>query len=208
MGKRIMHELKVHAPFTALGALSGIVVVVVIALVGATHRVPESVFHTLHPAHVFLSAIATTAVYRRYGKGRIWAAVLVGWTGAIGIGTVSDALMPYLGGTLLGAEMEFHVPFIEEWWISLVALAGVGISLWKQKTKIPHFGHVLLSTWASLFYLITYGEANWLPLLPFIFLILFLAVWIPCCMSDIVYPLLFVGRDHEPSMTEMHDVAH
>jgi hypothetical protein len=25
-----------------------------------------------------------------------------------------------------------------------------------------------------------------------IFLFLFLAVWIPCCLSDIVFPLLFV----------------
>jgi hypothetical protein len=29
-------------------------------------------------------------------------------------------------------------------------------------------------------------------LLPLIFLFLFLAVWVPCCVSDIVYPLLFV----------------
>ena len=202
MGKRIAHELKEHIPFTALGALTGIIIMAIIAVFNVTHHIPEGVFHTLHPLHVLLSAIVTTAMYIRYSKGKIWAAVLIGWTGAIGIGTISDALMPYLGGTLIGAEMEFHVPFIEKWWISLVALAGVGISFLKQKTKIPHFGHVLLSTWASLFYLMTYGEANWLPLLPFIFLILFLAVWIPCCMSDITYPLLFVRKGSEPSPPE------
>jgi hypothetical protein len=27
---------------------------------------------------------------------------------------------------------------------------------------------------------------------------LFLAVWLPCCTSDILFPLLFVGRDKWP----------
>ena len=32
-----------------------------------------------------------------------------------------------------------------------------------------------------------------------IFVFLFLAVWVPCCVSDIIFPLLFVngGRKHE-----------
>ena len=39
-----------------------------------------------------------------------------------------------------------------------------------------------------------FGVAYWLPLLPVIFLFLFLAVLIPCCLSDIVFPLLFIGK--------------
>jgi len=99
-----------------------------------------------------------------------------------------------LGGSLLHIPMEFHVPFIEKWWINLMALAGVAICYRKPVTRMPHFGHVLLSTWASLFYFTAFGIADWVPLLPFIFLFLFLAVWIPCCTSDIVYPLLLVGK--------------
>ena len=207
MVRRITKELKEHIPFTALGALTGIVIMVIVILGNAPHHISHIIFHTLHPVHVLLSAIVTTAMYTRYRKGKIWAAVLIGWTGAIGIGTLSDAMIPYLGGTWLGAEMEFHVPFIEEWWISLVALAGVGIALWKQKTKISHFGHVLLSTWASLFYITAFGTADWITLLPFIFLILFLAVWIPCCLSDIVYPLLFVRKEPELSVPERQEIT-
>jgi hypothetical protein len=207
MGSRIAKELKEHIPFTALGALTGIGIMVMIVLGNVPSHVSHTIFHTLHPLHVFLSALVTTAMYMRYKKGKTWAAVLIGWTGAIGIGTISDALIPYLGGTWLGAQMEFHVPFIEEWWISLVALVGVGIALWKQTTKIPHFGHVLLSTWASLFYLTAYGMADWIPLLPFIFLILFLAVWGPCCMSDIIYPLLFVREEPGLSSPERREIA-
>ena len=159
-------------------------------------------FYTLHPIHVVLSALVTAAMYMRYSKGKIWVAILIGWTGSIGIATMSDAVIPYLGGALLHVPMEFHVPFIEKWWINLLALAGVAIGYWKQTTKIPHFGHVLLSTWASLFYFISFGVADWIPLLPYIFLFLFLAVWIPCCTSDIVYPLLFVRKEQELSSQE------
>jgi hypothetical protein len=199
MTKRIAKELKSHAPFTALGALSGIVVVAIIVLGNVPSHVSQTAFYTLHPIHVLLSALVTTAMYMRYRKAKIWLVILIGWTGSIGIATISDAMIPYLGGTLLHAQMEFHVPFIEEWWINLFALAGIAIGYWKQITRIPHLGHVLLSTWASLFYFMSFGIADWIPLLPFIFLFLFIAVWIPCCASDIVYPLLFVRKEQELS---------
>ena len=196
MAKRIAHELKEHAPFTALGAVTGIILMLILVVGNMPSHISQTAFYISHPLHVLLSALVTTAMYMRYKKSRFWVAILIGWTGSIGIATISDAIIPYLGGTLLHAQMEFHVPFIEEWWINLIALAGIVIGYWRQTTKIPHFGHVLLSTWASLFYIVAFGKAEWIPLLPFIFLILFLAVWTPCCLSDIVYPLLFLSLIH------------
>ena len=208
MWKRIAKELKEHIPFTALGALTGIVIMAAVVLLDVPHHISDTVFHTCHPLHVLLSALVTAAMYTRYKKGRFWAVILIGWTGSVGIATISDVLIPYLGGVLLRAQMEFHVPFVEHWWINLVALAGIAIGYWKQTTKIPHFGHVLLSTWASLFYLTAFGTAdNWIPLLPFIFVILFLAVWIPCCLSDIVYPLLFVRKEPQPLSLQRQEIA-
>jgi len=207
MLRRIAKELKEHIPFTALGALTGIIITVIIVLGNVPSPISHTIFYTLHPLHVLLSALVTTAMYMRYKKGKIWVAILIGWTGSIGIATISDAMIPYLGGSLLHAQMEFHVPFIEEWWINLPALAGIAIGYWKQTTKIPHFGHVLLSTWASLFYIMAFGKAEWIPLLPFIFLFLFLAVWIPCCLSDIVYPLLFLGKEPELHLPERRETA-
>jgi hypothetical protein len=195
MLRRIAEELKRHVPFTALGALTGIIIVVIIVFGNVPSHVSHTAFYTLHPLHVLLSAFVTTAMYMKYRKGKVWAVILIGWTGSIGIATISDAMIPYLGGTLLHAQMEFHVPFIEEWWINLLAFAGIAIGYWKQTTRLPHFGHVLLSTWASLFYFMSFGTADWIPLLPFIFLFLLLAVWIPCCTSDIVYPLLFMRKE-------------
>ena len=202
MLRRIAGELKSHIPFTAVGALTGIIIMVIVVLGNVPAHISHTAFYTLHPLHVLLSALVTTAMYMRYRKGKIWAVILIGWTGSVGIATISDAMIPYLGGVLLHAQMEFHVPFIEEWWINFLALAGIAIGYWRHTTRIPHFGHVLLSTWASLFYFMSFGIADWIPLLPFVFLFLLLAVWIPCCTSDIIYPLLFVRRGPELPLQE------
>ena len=196
MVKRIAVELRRHAPFTAVGALSGIAIMAIIVLVSVSPRISEFVFYIFHPIHVVLSALVTTAMYKRYGGGRLWPAILIGYSGSIGIATLSDSIIPYLGGVLLGAEMEFHVGFIEKWWlVNPLACLGIAVGYLRPTTEFPHAGHVLLSTWASLFYFAAFGVAKWIPLLPLIFLFLFLAVWLPCCVSDIVYPLLFSKRD-------------
>lgn len=207
MIKLIGHELKEHIPFTALGALTGIIIMVIVVFSNVPTNISNTIFYTLHPLHVLLSALVTTAMYVRYKKTKFWVAILIGWTGSIGIATISDAIIPYLGGSLLNARMEFHVPFIEEWWINFLALGGIAIGYWKQTTKIPHFGHVLLSTWASLFYIVAFGTAEWIPLLPLIFLFLFLAVWLPCCLSDVIYPLLFLRKKTELSSAERREIA-
>jgi hypothetical protein len=82
-----------------------------------------------------------------------------------------------------------------------MAMIGIAIAYFRPATKFPHAGHVLLSTWASLFHIImALGGTitmSWILLL-IVLLFLFLAVWIPCCTSDIVFLLLFVKvRENE-----------
>ena len=200
MLRLIANELREHASFTAFGAVTGVIIMVIIVVADVSSGVSQTIFFTLHPLHVFLSAVATTAMYRKHSSSRrVWAVLLVGYFGSIGVATVSDALLPYLGGTLLGLEIELRVPFIEEWWlVNPAALLGIAIGYLRPTTKIPHFGHVLLTTWASLFYFAAFGIADWIPLLPFIFLFLFLSVWIPVCTSDIVFPVLVSGKRLPP----------
>ncbi len=204
MLRRIVSELIHHVPFTTLGAVSGIIIMVIIVLANVLPQVSQvsyPIFYILHPAHVVLSALVTTALYKKYGNGKIWAAILIGYVGSIGIATLSDSVIPYLGEVLLDLPNKgIHIGFIEEWWIvNPAALIGIAIGLWKPTTKFPHAGHVLISTWASLFHIImALGETvTWITLLA-IFFFLFLAVWLPCCMSDIVFPLLFVRKRLPP----------
>ncbi len=204
MLKHILTELKEHIPFTAMGAASGIIIMLIIVLADIIPKVSESAFEILHPLHVVASALTTTAMYRKYGHRKLWAAVLIGYFGSIGIASISDAIIPYLGGVILGIDIHLHLPFISteitpffglQAWavVNSAAIIGIIIGYFRSKTKVSHMVHMLLSTWASMFYFTAFGVAHWLPLLPLVFLFLFLAVWLPCCASDIVFPLLFTG---------------
>jgi hypothetical protein len=203
--KRIGHELLEHAPFTALGTVAGIVIMVIIHFANTPQNISEALFYTFHPLHVVLSALVTTALYRRHKKkALLWLTIIVGYTGSIGVATISDSVIPYLGGASLSIEWHFELPFIAtenmpfigipKWIIvNAAAVIGIAIGYWKVPTRFPHMGHVLLSTWASLFGFTAFGVTeNWMPVLPLVFVFLFLAVWLPCCFSDIVYPLLWV----------------
>jgi hypothetical protein len=204
MLRNLIDELRAHVPFTALGAAIGIIAMVIIllsdSLAGFT-RISEPLFEVLHPTHVVLSAIVTTALYKRYSNGKILAIILVGYIGSIGIATLSDSLIPYLGETLLGLpNREVHVGFIEEWYIvNPAALLGIAIGYFRPATKVSHFGHVFISTWASLAHNVMAMDAtiSFLTLLG-IFVFLFVAVWVPCCASDIVFPLLFTKNRLSP----------
>ena len=94
-----------------------------------------------------------------------------------------------------------HLGFIEEWYIvNPAAFIGILIAFYLPGTKFPHAGHILISTWASSSYmLMTIQSEMTIAASLGIFATLFIAIWIPCCISDIIFPLLFVEPDIELS---------
>ncbi|MFC1899321.1 hypothetical protein ACFLXP_03210 [Chloroflexota bacterium] len=201
MLKIIIDELKSHIPFTAVGAVSGIIVILIIIWTNSLSQISQisyAIFYILHPGHIILSAMVTTAIYKRYAKKNIGVILLVGYLGAIVVATLSDSLIPYLQEVILDLpNRSAHIGFIEEWWIvNPAALFGVALGYWKPFTKFPHSGHVLISTWASLFHIIMAlgATVNWVVLVA-TFFFLFLGVWLPCCLSDIIFPLLLTGKN-------------
>ena len=166
-----------------------------VSLAGLDPDISQHTFHILHPAHMLLSATVTAAMFRLH-RGGIGASIAVGLVGAAGICAISDIVFPHVGGTLLGATMTLHVCLLEHpWLVILPGLVGATIgTLTGRWTKCPHAAHVLISTLASLFYLMAFGELDWLLMFPLVFVVLFIAVWVPCCTSDIIFPLLFVRK--------------
>jgi len=200
MVRTIGEELKLHAPFTAVGALSGIAIMVILNSFAIPRVFSTTIFWGLHPLHVLLSALVTAGMYRLHSRGKLWATILIGYVGSVGIATLSDCIIPYIGETLLGLpNREIHVGFIEQWWlVNPFAAAGIAIAYLWPRTKFPHGGHVLLSTWASLFHMTMAAEGTLcLSAMIVIVVFLFLAVWVPCCTSDIVFPLLFSRKSNE-----------
>jgi hypothetical protein len=189
-------QLLRHAPFTGLAALSALAVFALTRWGPVPLSFWETAFWLAHPAHVLMSAMATTVIYRSSSKGTALRTMAVGYAGSVGIATLSDCAIPYLGEWLLRLpERAIHLGFIEKWWlVNPMAVLGVALAWWLPETRLPHAGHVFVSTWASLFH-ITMAAGGAVPgsLLASITGFLFLAVWLPCCTSDIVFPLLAAG---------------
>lgn len=194
MFANIVRELKHHAPFTALGTLSGIAIMLLFSVAHVPRASSDTLFWCLHPTHVLLSALVTAAMYRLNTRAGLVPTLIIGYVGSAGIATLSDSLIPYVGELLLGMPNRgIHLGFIEKWWlINPLVVLGIIIACVWPRTRIPHAGHVFLSTWASLFHMTMASGDRLTPLEMFIIpLFLFLAVWLPCCTSDIVFPLLF-----------------
>ena len=197
MLSNIGKELKAHAPFTVVGALTGVAIMAVFVTAEVPRSVSARLFWGLHPLHVLLSALVTAGMYRLHSRGNLWATISIGYFGSIGIATLSDCIIPYLGEAILGLPNKgIHLGFIEKWWlVNPLSAIGIAVAYLWPKTAFPHAGHVLLSTWASLFHMMmALGPTLTIGTLSLIGVFLFLAVWLPCCASDIVFPLLFSNR--------------
>jgi hypothetical protein len=219
--RHILAELRGHLPFTLFGAAMGIFFMVIFHHAGRVTS--HTLFAVFHPAHVMLSAVVTASMFRLHAmKRRFLLVFVVGYLGSIGIATLSDIVIPHIGSVALGlkipAHSEFHhdhteaeehaeerggihFGFIEDWYIvTPAALLGIAIAWFGPRTKFPHAGHVLISTWASSSYLLM-NSSGPLGAAAFagVFATLCISTWLPCCISDIVFPLLLVGSDIEIS---------
>ena len=169
-----------------------------VAIMGHASHV---VFHVFHPIHMLFSAIATTAMFWRYER-KFLKAILTGLIGALGVCSISDVIMPYLSGLLLGAhDMTFHWCLIQHPMLVLpFALTGVGVGILcaetvQRSTYFSHTAHVFVSSAASIFYLVSFGFTEWPSQLGAVFILMVLAVTIPCCFSDVVFPLLVTCKE-------------
>jgi hypothetical protein len=208
----IVQELRHHGPYTLLGAAVGVALIFALQRIApdliSTQRA-NALFEFSHPLHVVLSAMVTAALYKNY-RGRpkhtktgMLAVVAVGYFGSIGIATLSDCIIPFWGERMLGMEhAHAHIGIIEmPLIINLAALVGIGAAFFSSQTHFPHGGHVLLSTAASLFHILRVQEGAFTVTESlFITVFLFVAVWIPCCLSDIIFPLIFVRKADRENM--------
>lgn len=194
----ILEELTHHLPYTVFSVLLSLGLLALLTSLGHL-QASRNLFHFFHPAHLFLSATATTAMFRVH-DARIGKALLVGLSGSVLFCSLSDIILPLLGGKLLRQSLHLHICIIEDPGI-VIPFVAVGIALGlmagahvHRSTIYSHAGHVLVSSLASLFYLTGFGLEEWIDQIGWILLIITVAVAVPCCLSDIVYPLLFAGK--------------
>ncbi len=194
--EKLLFELKEHVPFAALATF--VAVSVVMFLVYFMEKgVSEDVFHLFHFLHVIVSGMVTAGIFYKW-KPSFSLSMAVGISGAVIIGSISDIIFPYLGWNLLGTEIHFHLPLIEETLPVLsMALFGSILGVTTKITKYPHFLHVFLSVFASIFYLLAFAAVFSLSYFLGAFFVVFVAVIIPCCLSDIIFPFFFFHSEKE-----------
>lgn len=96
MFKQISKELKIHAPFTIFGTITGIIIALF-------QRMPSNfsynIFYILHLIHVVLSVLVAASIYELHtckrisgkcvrGKCNLRVLLIVGYIGSIGIATI------------------------------------------------------------------------------------------------------------------------
>lgn len=205
-------ELLLHLPFTVFSVAGGMIVLGFMSYGMATterevfERASGSLFHVFHPLHMLFSTTATTAMFWRHER-RWLKAVIVGVIGSLGICGISDVFLPYLSGSLLGVHMRFHWCIIEHPQLILPYIV-VGLALGfilspttRKGTITSHSAHVLVSSMASLLYLVSYGLYDWGNVGGMVLIYMVVAVMLPCCTSDIVFPLLLIAEPQDKAGT-------
>lgn len=201
--KRFAHELKHHWPFTLSATVISIVLTSILFF-GFKIIVDEHKFEFFHYLHILASAVVATGIFYKYKKSAPLA-ILVGITSSIFIGTISDVIFPFLGGSIFLFNIEFHLPILETPIFVLGAsMLGSIIGIWAKATRFPHFVHVFLSVFASLFYLLAFiPEITALSMIISLGIV-FIAVLVPCCIGDMLIPVLLLKRELEPCSCHEH----
>lgn len=159
-------------------------------------------FHNFHFLHLLFAGTGAVLTFRKYSKN-ILMCILAGILIPTIFCTLSDAMLPYLGGKFVALDMHFHWCFIKHiWTVAPFLIVGVinGWVMSNHPTSLQlvysigfHFSHILISSMASMLYLISFGFHNWWDRMGFVFMFLIGAVLIPCTLSDIVVPMLFAA---------------
>ena len=158
----------------------------------------KALFHSFHFIHILFAATGTVVTFRRFSKNK-FQALIVGIVSPTLFCILSDAVLPYLGGTILGVHMHFHacfltepqrvLPFLIMGIINGFVMSGHHESKQGGYSLSSHATHIFISSLASTFYLISHGFTNWYVSIGNVFVLLIIAVVVPCTLADVVVPM-------------------
>lgn len=194
-------ELSTHWKYTAGAVIISAGIILLFKIIYFPHStlVNESIFEGFFISHLFFAALTPSSILAKYKRSFIEAILTAILASSITC-TLSDIVLPYIAGIILGYEMHFHICIIEEpvtAWLFLITGGVIGYLLSKKITflsRYTHGLHILLSTTAAGLYLVTYGvDIISVKSLLFIPIIIF-SVLIPCIFNDIGVPSLIVSK--------------
>jgi len=215
-GHTVTEEIICHLPYAIFSVAFGLAILSFFAyssIVVSTDTCELSrgchlLFHSFHFMHVAFAATGTMITFLRFSKNVV-KALISGAISTIVFCTLSDSVLPYIGGKLLGVNMYLHVCFFTELsnvlpFLFVGLLNGYVMSRHHASRQgfysiFSHFVHILISSFAAIFYLVSHGFTTWYLSIGPVFLFLVVAVVVPCTLSDVVVPMTFAraGKTHE-----------
>lgn len=172
------------------------------------HHYAHVLFHTFHFLHIIFATTGAYIATLRF-TGRPYFSLIISFFSAMIFCTLSDIILPWLGGMLLGFNIRLHLCIHTElmnvlffWAIGLINAFGLvknSSSAREPFMAVTHFSHIATSAIAALVYLIAEGFPTWYDHMGILFVLLMGAVVVPCTLSDIIMPVLCgkLGRAHE-----------
>ena len=203
--KMIFNELAHHFPYAIFSVAFSLAVLALLnyTTCGVTdvwkiRRSAGVLFHAFHFLHIVFAATGSMICFFRFSKN-IVRGIIVGIFTTMIFCTLSDAVLPYLAGRLLGVNMHFHLCFLSELrnvvpFLSVGLLNGLIVGRYHIEngsfySVFSHFIHILISSLASSFYIVSHGLLHWYSVIGMLFLFLVIAVVVPCTLSDVVVPI-------------------
>jgi hypothetical protein len=204
--RSVLNEVICHFPYALLALTIGLITLSMMTIdlpVDRTilHIRFFSLFHTCHFMHILFAAAGCFLTFLRYSRNWL-KGFIIGAIVPVIFCVLSDIILPYIGGIILGVPMHLHICFVTEYtnvgiFLIMGILAGTVLRFHVEQkhagsflTRWLHFGHILLSALASLFYLISHGFSTWARYIGPVYVLLVIAVVIPCTLSDLVVPVI------------------
>lgn len=202
----VLQELICHFPYAVFSVAFALTLVSFIPMTGSgVHEQSHALFHSFHFMHVVFAATGTMITFLRYSRN-IMLGLVVSFFSPAFFCILSDAILPYYGGLMLGVKMHWHICFITELhnvlpFLFVGMLTGIALNYHGSSQQgfysvFSHFVHIFVSSIASTFYLISHGFTDWNESIGFVFLFLVVAVVVPCTFSDVIVPMLFARANN------------
>lgn len=216
-GSSMLEEFLHHLPYAVFSAALALITLSFVSFfAGLSTHTPKLVnyyyfnlFHNFHLMHILFAASGTVLTFSQHSKN-LTKTILVGFLSPAVFCILSDIIIPYIGGIIIGVNMKMHICFLcpyDSLSIFMFLLIGVinGMVLRRHSSAVlnmfalgAHFMHILVSALASLFYMVSHGFTDWSHYSAYIFTFIIIAVVIPCTFSDVIVPLYFAGvRDEK-----------
>ncbi len=203
----MMSELFCHLPYAIFSVAFSLIILSFFSVftMGITDpaivkKGSKALFHSFHFMHIVFATTGTIVTFFRFSRTRNFLrGLIVSIISPTFFCILSDAVLPYIGGTMLGVPMRFHmcfftepqkvVPFLVVGLINGFVMSQHHGSKQGAYSVSSHAVHIFVSSLASTFYLISHGFTNWYASIGNVFVMLIIAVVVPCTLADVVVPM-------------------